>query len=349
MHIKVYGPIDHVDIPISTSDEVSVGEFLRRILPIAKSNAHRFARVSIIDLNKPQHLQRDFSLTIKIEDQLGESLHDLLVKNVLANGEKLENINLRAYVIPNFSPTTGCRTRFNPEGFSDHESYFISNNSSEYPNKSEIDAFFDRMRNPGNYISYSARIENLGILNDNIPKMFLDPITYVVMDDPVIMDDFHTYDRSTISSTGGQSPFTRAAYREIQRSIYIRSEMETYIEEQSLIKQMIDNGKNPLECGGLNPMDRILRAYNILGISQNSTQQSLKRRFHKLALENSPDRGGNQALYIILLSAYKLIIAEKHTLEAHPILMAAPLGFFVPSADNSQQESENIKKMSFEK
>ena len=44
--------------------------------------------------------------------------------------------------------------------------------------------------------------------------------------------------------------------------------------------------------------------YSTLGVSKNATEAELKQAYRKLAMENHPDKGGDQNLFAEISSAY---------------------------------------------
>lgn len=48
-----------------------------------------------------------------------------------------------------------------------------------------------------------------------------------------------------------------------------------------------------------------MKIYRILGVDRNSTEDEIKKAYHKMAIKLHPDRGGSQECFIELQTAWE--------------------------------------------
>lgn len=55
--------------------------------------------------------------------------------------------------------------------------------------------------------------------------------------------------------------------------------------------------------------------YDILGVTDKSSNKEIKTKFRKLTLQHHPDRGGDPEIFNRVVTAYKYIMSVNNTVE----------------------------------
>lgn len=127
------------------------------------------------------------------------------------------------YVVLNFGRGHYRQTTYNPDGGSEHYGLW----------KNPGNSFFQSVLFPA-LEPFSERIAKLD-LTDKVPESFLDPITCIIMDNPVIASDQITYDLSTLQKLNYISPFSKVKLStNVTPNLALRAEMEDFIKNKGM-------------------------------------------------------------------------------------------------------------------
>ncbi len=149
------------------------------------------------------------------DDPFDENLIEFIKeKTSLKDVENLVITSLDIWVTLNFGPGHYRPTQQNPKGVS--ALVGIMENSDN--------TFFQSVFSSKNSTTLSSKLKDR-----NVPEHFLDPITFEIMNTPVIASDLRTYDLTTLEMLKFISPFTREPLSgTIKHNLALRSEMENY-------------------------------------------------------------------------------------------------------------------------
>lgn len=161
------------------------------------------------------------------DDPADENLLEF-IKSQITNPE-INITELTIFIKFNLGAGHYRRTRQNPQGIS-AGCGLISNPASQ---------FFQSALIPDLTESFSEQISRLD-LEDEVPESFLDPVTFKIMDIPVIASDQRTYDLKTLQNMNFISPFSRQQLsRSTQHNLALRAEMEDFISTRQAEAQRV--------------------------------------------------------------------------------------------------------------
>lgn len=101
--------------------------------------------------------------------------------------------------------------------------------------------------------SFKAQLERIDFNLDNIPPEFCDPITFELMEDPVIgvtqinvrgrvQNTEHIYDRSTFSQLRGTCPDNRQPFIEMKDAAALKENIAKFVNEQVQAHHLANEG-----------------------------------------------------------------------------------------------------------
>lgn len=80
--------------------------------------------------------------------------------------------------------------------------------------------------------TFKERIKILQLSDESIPEEFLDPISFEIMNRPIIASDQRSYDESTLETLNYISPFSKEKIRSVGYNLSLFSKIENFITEK---------------------------------------------------------------------------------------------------------------------